>query len=810
MRVFGTAPWRWRLIALVALAFFAAWCLRTVTVAWPLSTDSLWAAFSAGTFLGHGPRAFVLGAIPWGLAAFALGAVAVSAGAVTPPANAPRSVFDTFTATPLRRSLLVLSPWLAAVYALGQDDPTRRPAMIASLLGLSVSLTVFLSQRSNDFAARNTSPEEDKPWRSHLPVLFVMALHAVWFSLLAIERDRALWSATIDLGIFKEALYHTLHGRPLYSPTVGYSFLGEHFSPVLFLLVPLYALWPTSACLLIVQTLAISLSAWPVYRLAQRVGLSRSLSTVLAGAMLFTPTMQVALLYDFHMDLLAVPALAWLVWSLHERRYGLATVSLVLLISVKEDMFIPGTAALLTRFVTGNTSDRKRTALMAFLSITWCVIAMAFLIKSFGPPPGVPVYMSDGHASNGYKFLRNFRHLAGRGGPIAMLLGQPLRFGLYAFTDARLTTLLTLVAPLAFLPFAASLRVFLLLPLGIILLSDNPEIVALRYHYSAIQHPGVYLAAVYGAATIVGKSNHSRALDRALAVFVSISSVAMAVLHPGSLASPIHGVDARRVTPHVRAVDRLVAMVPPNAKVTASTWLGPRFSNRPWGVIFPYGLDRADWALVDLQRPPWPASPDQRDATLIQLMRSGFGAVAWADGALLLHRGATPIRNPEAIRALFVNRRYEIEGTEQTDFSNCSVSDPTASDGRARVVSVEDPRPPGLVVFGPFISLPPGRWRVTFRLKATPGERHFSSVGLVDVFVRPGVPLVSRDLTAEDFPDASWQDITVDFVSPSDGLDGVEFRVRTFRTWTLGADVISLSTLEDPQNIVRSLIVRGR
>ena len=97
--------------------------------------------------------------------------------------------------------------------------------------------------------------------REHAPVLAIILAHAVTFSTLAILRDHAVWSASVDLGIFKEALWNTLHGRVMYSPTVGYSFLGEHFSPVLFLLVPFYALSPTSECLLIIQTLAVSAAA---------------------------------------------------------------------------------------------------------------------------------------------------------------------------------------------------------------------------------------------------------------------------------------------------------------------------------------------------------------------------------------------------------------------------------------------------------------------------------------------------------------------------------------------------------------------
>ncbi len=781
--------------ASVALSVAVAYACGITSAGLPLDNPHLWDALSRGSFLAHPPLRFVASCAP-----FLLGALALSYRVLrTTPDDLPAFV------SPWRRLALVLAPALLSPVALAQDDPWRRPALFAICLGASVAAAAFLSPPS----ARTEKPARPA-WQEHLPIVGVIAAHAVLFSTLAILRDRGEWSATVDLGLFKEALWNTLHGRVMFSPTVGYSFLGEHFSPVLFLLVPFYWVSPTSECLLIIQTLAVSVAAWPVYLVARDLGLRRSTATLLAGAMLCSPPLHTALMYDFHMDLLAVPALSWLVLALSRRRFGQAFVAVALLVSVKEDMFIPAVGALLACALPGTSRDRKWSAALGAIAVGYCLFAMAVLLKKFGPPPGVPVYMSDGSEPGGYKFLRNFRHLGGPGGPLGHLLGQPVRFVLWAFTDARLTTFTTLLAPVGFASLLAGWRITLLMPLGIILLSDNPEIVALRYHYSAIQHPGVYLAAAFGLAALVTRSRHSARTETAVAAYLVAATLTLVATHPTSLASRVHATDTRAITPHTRTVARLAAAVPPMVPVSVSTWIGPRFSNRPYNGLFPNGIDRAEWVLVDLQRPPWPASVESRDATLLHLMRTGFGVVRAEDGVVLMQRGHSPQGNPEAVRRLFVNRRYEVEGTEQTEFPNCSVRDVSASDGRARVVSADDPRPPGWMVYGPFIRLPQGHWRVTFRLRARRAGAVGNEIGLVDVFRPPGVTIAQRVLTPEMFPTGEWRDVSLDFeLDGPGGAGGMEFRVRTDRNWELGADVITLSPTADEAGMVRSLIVGG-
>ncbi|MFO0629576.1 MAG: DUF2079 domain-containing protein [Polyangiales bacterium] len=498
--------------ACLGLSILAAHALQITLTTLALGPGPLWEALGAGSYAGQRPLAAVVQTAALAVLALLLAGTAIAAPA---PAGLARS--------PWSRLLAVLAPLLITPWVLTQDDTSRRPALLAFLLASSVATAVWLRGRAATRAAATG-------WREHAPMLALIALHGVVFSYLAITRDRALWSATVDLGLFKEALWHTLHGRPMYSPTVGYSFLGEHFSPVLFLLAPLYAVshQRVPAARADPRHQRVGVAGVPPRSRARPAARPRELQ--LAGAMIFSPQMHVALLYDFHMDLLAVPALCALALAVHRRRWGAAALAAALAVSVKEDMFIPAVGVLLARALDGDARDRRRAGVLAAVVVAYCLVAMSVLLKRFGPPPGVPVYMADGTEGTQYKFLRNFRHLATPMGPLLTLLGQPVRFALYALSEARLSTLLSFVLPLALLHLAAGLQRRALDALGIVLLSDNPrDRRAGATTTPRCSTPGC-TAAVYGAARLLRGDDAARRSD-ALRAFVLAASCVMALTH---------------------------------------------------------------------------------------------------------------------------------------------------------------------------------------------------------------------------------------------------------------------------------------
>src|SRR5439155_26752515 len=58
--------------------------------------------------------------------------------------------------------------------------------------------------------------------------------------------------------------------------------LAVHFSPVLFLLLPIYAVFPSPVTLLVLKTIAVALGAFPVYLMGRR-RFSNPWASVLGG-----------------------------------------------------------------------------------------------------------------------------------------------------------------------------------------------------------------------------------------------------------------------------------------------------------------------------------------------------------------------------------------------------------------------------------------------------------------------------------------------------------------------------------------------
>jgi len=124
-----------------------------------------------------------------------------------------------------------------------------------------------------------------------------------------------------DLGNMSQAIWSVTRGHPLeYTPSDGstphFSRLGWHTELIYYPIALIYRLFPTPITLVIIQALWFVLGAPPVYALAQRrIGDSWGALAV-AATYLFYPVAQTAVLWDFHGDTLAMPALLWALWAL--------------------------------------------------------------------------------------------------------------------------------------------------------------------------------------------------------------------------------------------------------------------------------------------------------------------------------------------------------------------------------------------------------------------------------------------------------------------------------------------------------------
>jgi len=154
-------------------------------------------------------------------------------------------------------------------------------------------------------------------------VWLAAAAFAAGFSALAVLRHRAFGSGRFDLGNMTQAVWSTANGNVLSVTDVHgeqISRLGSHFDPILVLLAPLWALWPSPELLLVVQAVAVAAGAIPVFWLARAHLDSERAAAALAVAYLLFPPVQWLTVSDFHPVSLACPLLLFAWWFLDQRR----------------------------------------------------------------------------------------------------------------------------------------------------------------------------------------------------------------------------------------------------------------------------------------------------------------------------------------------------------------------------------------------------------------------------------------------------------------------------------------------------------
>jgi hypothetical protein len=165
------------------------------------------------------------------------------------------------------------------------------------------------------------------------------------------------------------------------------------------------------------------------------------------------------------------------------------------------------------------------------------------------------------------------------------------------------------------------------------------------------------------------------------------------------------------------------------------------------------------------------------------------------DGVLLLQKGYDISRNQEALRTLF-SATYEAED-QQSDIPSQDLADDQARQGKARVATPESRAESGKegLIFGPYITLPQGKYQVIYRLKHQ-GESSQGIVASLDIFSNSaGGSLAGMDVLASEFKSpGEYQNFVVDLETQGQ-YDDVELRVLYKGEGTLWVDNITVLPL---------------
>ncbi|MBN1774099.1 MAG: DUF2079 domain-containing protein [Deltaproteobacteria bacterium] len=705
----------------------------------------------------------------------------------------------------VREGALHLLPLGLTACALFHDHVPGRLMLVAGVVAGTAAAVAFRA------LPPPTPTEASAHWPRRLAVALA-ASAAAWFIALALLRHASYWSSIIDLGLFSGALDSTLRGdRFLYAPELGVTFLAEHFSPILVLLLPLHWLWPDPAMLLVVQSLAVAGGGYLLFRWAEGVLGNGWLALAVAASYLLAPDTFQAQWHDFHMDLLMPPMIFGALLALQRGRTVWFLACVGLLWCTKEDAFVY--TALLGLYAA--LAHRRRLLALCTVAASLVVglVLLVWVLPAFvaTQDPGwfFRTTWSTG-TGGGYKFLERYGHL---GKSVPAIVGNALSNPFYVLghvlSEDRLASLLTLTVPLGFAAFLGGLASLLLLSACLVMLvASHYYMNSLSFYYGVIPLCFAYAAGVVGLARIRawlarrdadGRSNGAAPrFERAALAWVAASALALLWIHPESVISPVHERPAYLLTPRTELLDRVVASVPPDVPLSASGYIGVHLMNRPRPRMVPYGMEHAEWVVLDLYRPPWPLEGPELWHMAERLVRNpGWCVVRAEHGVLVLRRGAPDEAARERALELLRSPVLEPEEWESSLYANLAVRRADASGGWALEVTPADHRGAGWLFNGPFAALPPGEYEVEYRLAAggEPGRAATDLIGTIDVF-RAGEVLAGRDLALTDFErPGAWQGFTLRFRRTAP--DPYEFRVFYHDRGTLAVDVIRVRRVAD-------------
>ncbi len=210
---------------------------------------------------------------------------------------------------------------------------------------LAVCLLIFVILVIFDIYGWNKSTEPlIESEQSHKAFVWItVGLSVVFFlfvSAWTVGRVYSFSSPTYDFGIFSQMFYHMKEsGLPM--TTLERDGLLSHFavhvSPIYYLMLPFYWLFPTPAILQVLQAAIITSAVIPLWKIGKYHGLTGAQRMLICAVLLLYPAFSGGTSYDIHENCFLVPLVLWLFYGIDRKNITVTVIATLLTLMVKED-----------------------------------------------------------------------------------------------------------------------------------------------------------------------------------------------------------------------------------------------------------------------------------------------------------------------------------------------------------------------------------------------------------------------------------------------------------------------------------------
>ena len=667
-----------------------------------------------------------------------------------------------------------------------------------------------------------------KEEKNYKLIIKLATTYSIVLSIFTCLRHNEFMTRAYDLGIFMQALWTTIHANKFFyeTPDLGISeegsFFGVHFSPIMFLLLALYYIFPHAYTLLIFQSLLLGFAAIPLYKLAKEITKNQEIALAFSATYLIYPPIIAANLFDFHLESFFPIIFFTAFYYLEKEEFNKFYLTLILGLTILD--FASAVLVLSTLFYTTFIKYRKnitkirniaphikRHIIKSIIFITVTVIYFKTTIKIidiFGTTPFSKTGNWPDLGSNIYEIL------------IGLLNPYKVAKALSYDILAKISWIIAITLPLLFLPFFAPLELIPALPwIAVALLSRYPPYYQLGWQYGALYAPFIFYAAINGYKNITQTKNIKflkkeaelpkiltvyRKLNKkkiiSLAAFLSIFSIIVGLTAKPTLMLFEGTAYADRLpipNQHTKYLREILSYIPEDASVLAQNNIFPHVAHRvhAYTWIPPNLTYLVDYAIGDVNHPEFymliPNENFHYNDIFQALINSGkYKIYASADGIILLKKNHT--RPP--VFYVPIEKTYNYKNIKHYGGHLNKIENST----NKYVLTFKNPKNESILWYGPYIGLPPGKYNLTFRIKIT-GENNISESDLVlklniHAYVEK-ITLLNKTLKFSETKNGEWMEVvlTLNITSP----DIFEFRgIGTGTPVTIYLDYIKLKQIE--------------
>ena len=220
------------------------------------------------------------------------------------------------------------------------------------------------------------------------PVGGMIAIASILLFFCSSLRHALFQSTAFELGIYDQVAYLISQGQPPISSFLEIHHMGNHAAWVMYFVALFYKIYPSVHWLFLIQAISLSLGAWPTWSLARQAGLNQKLSVTMAGVYLLYPIVFNVNLFDFHPEVMALPALFGAILAARLDKIVWFCLAIIWTLGCKDALALTIVAMGIWLFF----FEKKRVcgAIALFAGVTWFIVVVQGIIPYFkqGRGPG--------------------------------------------------------------------------------------------------------------------------------------------------------------------------------------------------------------------------------------------------------------------------------------------------------------------------------------------------------------------------------------------------------------------------------------